>query len=601
MENSKKVIIISEIEGLIKQAQYFEAHNKALNYITEFPDDLRLKQLYALSLARLGATERALEFLEKIYNKGHLDTETLGILGRTYKDLWIKTREAKYAKLSRNIYLSSFQKEGSYYTGINAATMSFFVNDKEKGVELANNVVSIIQAKGANDYWALATLGEAFLLIGDTKSALEYYNRAVLLADNNYGDISSTFRQLKLIASTLKLNLPQAFSEILKPPVILAFSGHMIDRPDREQPRFPASIENQVTEQIKKAIEELNPKIVYSSVACGSDIIFLELMQERNAEINIYLPFLKEDFLQTSISFAGEAWVDRFQKILASYSVKYATEESYLGDNDLFAYTGNLIMGLSMLRAKLMDTTPMFLSVIDLADTARHKAGTLDLLEKWSYKENIHIIDISKIEKPAKPQLNSLPVIPSTIVESKVPFGVKREIKCILFADIVGFSKMNEAQTPYFMFELLGIISNNIKKLQKQPETINTWGDAIFATYETAEDMMQFASVVNDIILNTKWSERNLPDSTNIRIALHVGPVFKGIDPITDKGNAYGTHINRTARMEPVTLPGCIYASEQFASTLIVETGDKYKYEYVGIIELPKKFGKQEIYSVSKY
>ncbi|HNC01239.1 MAG TPA: TRAFs-binding domain-containing protein, partial [Leptospiraceae bacterium] len=148
MENSKKVIIISEIEGLIKQAQYFEAHNKALNYISEFPDDLRLKQLYALSLARLGATERALEFLEKIYNKGHLDTETLGILARTYKDLWIKTREVKYAKLSRNIYLSSFQKEGSYYTGINAATMSFFISDKEKGVELANNVVSIIQAKG---------------------------------------------------------------------------------------------------------------------------------------------------------------------------------------------------------------------------------------------------------------------------------------------------------------------------------------------------------------------------------------------------------------------------------------------------------------------
>ena len=111
---------------------------------------------------------------------------------------------------------------------------------------------------------------------------------------------------------------------------------------------------------------------------------------------------------------------------------------------------------------------------------------------------------------------------------------------------------------------------------------------------------MQFASVVNDIILTTNWSERNLPESTNIRIALHVGPVFKGIDPITDKGNAYGTHINRTARMEPVTLPGCIYASEQFASTLIVETRDKYKYEYVGIIELPKKFGKQEIYSVSR-
>ena len=84
MENSKKVIIISEIEGLIKQAQYFEAHNKALNYISDFPDDLRLKQLYALSLARLGATERALEFLEKIYNKGILSF----FKGKMKKDLY---------------------------------------------------------------------------------------------------------------------------------------------------------------------------------------------------------------------------------------------------------------------------------------------------------------------------------------------------------------------------------------------------------------------------------------------------------------------------------------------------------------------------------
>ena len=49
-----------------------------------------------------------------------------------------------------------------------------------------------------------------------------------------------------------------------------------------------------------------------------------------------------------------------------------------------------------------------------------------------------------------------------------------------------------------------------------------------------------------------------------MRIGLHAGPVFEGIDAITGRPNFFGSRVNRAARIEPVTLPGHIYASQQF-------------------------------------
>jgi len=51
------------------------------------PGDPRLRQLQVLALARSGATERANTMLEEIRREGQTDEETLGMLGRTYKDL----------------------------------------------------------------------------------------------------------------------------------------------------------------------------------------------------------------------------------------------------------------------------------------------------------------------------------------------------------------------------------------------------------------------------------------------------------------------------------------------------------------------------------
>lgn len=590
----------TDIESLIKKAQYFQAHNLCLDSLSVDSENLKLKQLYVLTLTRLGATEKALSYLEPIYIQGSQDEETSGLMGRIYKDLWKKNNDTKYAKLSRDIYLKNFRKDNKHYTGINAATMSLLVGESALAIELAKQIILSLD-KAANDYWALATLGEAYLITDDISSSIQNYKKAFQLAGTNYGDINSSYQQLLLILSAMKRDIPNELLEMLKPPRIIVFSGHMIDHPERKTPRFPYYIESEVREKIKEALEELDAKIGYTSVACGADILFIEEMVKRNAEVNVFLPFTKEDFITTSISFAGEEWTRRFEKCLVSSNVKFITEEPYLGDDHLFSFTGNLLIGLGILRARVMASIPTFLGVLDMSDiSSRLKAGSSDMLHLWPFKNSQRIIDISSIPKINSGNLTKPEVSKIAAPFSKAPYQMQRVVKCILFADIVGFSKMNEEQTPYFMYELLYMISENIYKLKKQPEVINTWGDAIFAVYESASDMMNFATVVNQIILNTDWLLKKLPEKTSIRIALHTGPIYLGVDPITKKPNAYGSHINRAARMEPVTLPGYIYASEQFAATLIVETGDEYNYNYVGIIDLPKNFGKQEMYSLQR-
>lgn len=179
-----------------------------------------------------------------------------------------------------------------------------------------------------------------------------------------------------------------------------------------------------------------------------------------------------------------------------------------------------------------------------------------------------------------------------------IPLGMDRKVKSIMFADIVGFSKIPEYQKPYFLKEFMDLLSEKISSIGFDPEVLNTWGDAIFFVGKDAKQATQFAFMLRDMVLKTNWEEKNLPFNLNIIIALHAGPVFIGYDPVLKSTNAYGTHVNRTARIEPVTVAGQIFASEQYTANLIVETDNKYEFEYVGNLELPKAFGNQELYNI---
>jgi len=89
----------------------------------------------------------------------------------------------------------------------------------------------------------------------------------------------------------------------------------MIDAPDRSPPRFPPDKEPLAAAAIDKLLDELGAgttDVAISSGACGGDLLFAESCLQRRLRVEIYLPFVQEEFLKESIDFSGEHWREKF-------------------------------------------------------------------------------------------------------------------------------------------------------------------------------------------------------------------------------------------------------------------------------------------------
>jgi class 3 adenylate cyclase len=96
------------------------------------------------------------------------------------------------------------------------------------------------------------------------------------------------------------------------------------------------------------------------------------------------------------------------------------------------------------------------------------------------------------------------------------------------------------------------------------------------------------------------WSAAGLPESSQMRVALHAGPVFRGFDPIMNRDSYFGSSVTKAARIEPVTPPGMVYASEAFAATLAATAPGDFSLEYVGRLPLAKAYGESRIYRLER-
>ena len=163
--------------------------------------------------------------------------------------------------------------------------------------------------------------------------------------------------------------LAKSILPLLEVPIVVVFTGHVIDAPGRRTPRFPVHLGAVVKARIDAMIEDEKIGIGYCSPACGADILFIECMQKRDREVQIILPFKRDDFVKTSVAFAGNHWVRRFRKVMAlaekKHCVRYCVNEDYLGDASLFAHAGTLIQGLALLHANELGMKCKMLAVME--------------------------------------------------------------------------------------------------------------------------------------------------------------------------------------------------------------------------------------------
>lgn len=96
---------------------------------------------------------------------------------------------------------------------------------------------------------------------------------------------------------------------------VALFSGHMIDAPGREKPRFPPDREPIAKQAISDALRDLDvgpDDLAICGGACGGDLLFAEAALARGARLEIYTPFEESTFLEKSVDFADSDWRARF-------------------------------------------------------------------------------------------------------------------------------------------------------------------------------------------------------------------------------------------------------------------------------------------------
>jgi hypothetical protein len=102
----------------------------------------------------------------------------------------------------------------------------------------------------------------------------------------------------------------------LEPPRKVAlFSGHMIDAPGREDPRFPPDKEPIAARAITEALADLGigpADLAICGGACGGDLLFAEAALARGSRLELYIPFDEPTFLEKSVDFADRDWHARY-------------------------------------------------------------------------------------------------------------------------------------------------------------------------------------------------------------------------------------------------------------------------------------------------
>ncbi len=571
-------------ERLIKLGEMILAYDVVSEGRKFHGGEMRLRQLQALALSRLGATERANQLLRALYDEGQRDEETLGLLARTHKDLWAQATDdgerAEQLQSSYRFYAEAYRLTGGYWTGINVATLALLSGDEAQARALAGEVRELclpelrrLEASGGERYWPLATLGEAALVAQDWPEAARCYDEAAQLG--RPGELTSTRRNARLIIEHLKGDL-MFIEEHLPVPTVVVFTGHVSSSgPDGESPpsqqRVPVELESEVRRNIVERLRELNAGVGYTALPSEADTLFLEAMLELGGEAHAVLPCRPTELFKLPAETEADGGA-RYKSILARITgIVTASEQNMAEGGMSAAYSRLLLDGLALMRAKQLDTAlvPLALSEIINQPTAR-------------------LADISNtIDASASPQ-------------AAAPTDFKTQLAALLFADAVNFSKLTEEQIPLFVRHFLGAIGALVARSAPAPLLKNTWGDGLYLVFENVQAAGRFALDLSDLLNATDWAKLNLPAELNLRIALHAGPVYSCTDPVTQALNFIGTHVSRAARLEPITPPGQVYASQAFAALATAQRVEGFTCDYVGQTPLAKKYGTFPTYHVRR-
>ena len=343
----------------LRRMQHFNFALEQCDLALEFaPDNHEAASQRGVCLQHTGRTDEARATYKNLIERDADDVDAWELLGRLDKEEWVSAwrvtghtpaqmrSDAAYedALLRDTIhsYSTAFRASpGHYLSGINAVMMMYVYRDltgdpryDSEAAIMAGGVAwaALCERDDANRFWALANLGALAILDKDPAAVGEAFREAIAHVDNDWLALEATYKHMALLAllgfkpdnvNAALATLERAMQR-MKPPTsqrqpdkVFLFSGHMIDSPDRVDPRFPADKESIAAARIGEILDNLEAgpdDLAIAQGAAGGDILFAEACLARGVPFQMLLPLEEPDFIEASVlpSTNGESWRQRY-------------------------------------------------------------------------------------------------------------------------------------------------------------------------------------------------------------------------------------------------------------------------------------------------
>ena len=432
---------VADVGAEIDRGDLVNARNIALDMLRYFPSSPQLLHLLALAAARSGDRDEAIAILRGVRLTPEGDLEALkGRVTRALKnpfvsmeriatDEWIdeafeddeeEGREAADARLverltadlaalearilkdrafagaepdaaaaagSGDAYAAIWRRLGSWYGGVNAASMALAAGKAEEARRLAGEVLARLPDR-PTQYWAAATAAEALLVSGERKRGLKMLAQAAEAADASDAHKASTALQLKRLAPRLDLDMGEVIAALQVKSVALV-TGHLFRGAEMD-----LAAQAEAGAAIRAAAEAIfrERKVgnLFGALACGSDIVVAEAALDAGIPFHAVIPFPLTRFTEMSVAIgdpegAAGHWQGRFDDVLQRAASLTLMDDETPRERDLdgyFFYGFRFAVGLALMRAEALMAECRLIAVTDGAE-AKNVAGSNRAVADW--------------------------------------------------------------------------------------------------------------------------------------------------------------------------------------------------------------------------
>jgi len=586
----------AHVREALGRGEYLEAFDRSERVSAEHPDDIRLRYLGVLALARAGAAQRAAQLLQPLCETvgasaglaPDLAEDVAALEARLTKDEALASGSQRLARLAAERYEAIYRRLGRPYSCVNAATMWLIAGDTERARELARVARALVaelspDAPSAEQYWLAATDAEAALVLDDDEAGRAALTRAATLVGSDLSSAATTRRQLALVLE--HRGRGREVLELLPAPRVVHYCGHLIS-PHGAGGRFPAEAEPEVAAAIAQAVRGV--RFGFGSLACGADILFAEALLTEGAELHVHLPCDVDDFVAASVAPCGAGWTARFDACLAGAAVvSIATPGRYDADDETFDYGARVAMGNALIRADFLAAPVEQLAVWD-GQPPEASAGTARDVATWARTGRRTTVI------PVPPASTAPPAARATVARPRPASA--RSVRALLFADVGGFSRLDDQQISTFLEVVMRPIAAAIAEVGPSVRFRNTWGDGIYLVLDDAVAAAVCGLAMQVAFDRIDFTGTGLPEDLTLRVAAHAGPVLERPDPVLGATGVYGTVVTLAARMEPGTPAGAVYVTDQLAALLALEPDAPARGQYVGRLPTAKDYGTFPMY-----